>query len=868
MNPLKTLSIIRRKLLPASAPDASGASGEPAFDGVKAGLMLLTIAALSLMMSVHLWPARVPLHLNEISPREVRASRSVSYEDRQKTNEQRAEVSATARPVYDIDEHAASNVHRAVQELFNSIETVRSYSNARSTSASTGRKALKQGEQTDLTTKAIPSLQAATKLSSSDIQHLLTIPPTAYRTLTSKSLHLVDEIMDREIRDNGQDLANAHEEVKRRSRDMLAPDDASIVAALVNQALMPNRLYNNNKTIVARNNAARDVHVMGKLVPGEKVIAAGEVVRQDTLDKLTALGLLDPRIELTSGIAIFILAAMMVSLVVYYIAHRLPALYRDTRRLALLSTIVLLSVIGLKAGAALLGVEFSGGQLGFLGMMSVTAAGMLVCVLLDAHLAVLIVALLSIQSGIIMNHEIRFSVMTLLSGLVGIGSVTKVRVRNNLLTTTIALALSNVGLLWLMGMLFNDQPRELLNGSGWAVAVAPFATFLFWFGVMALERPFGILTHSTLLEMSAFDRPLLRQLCAVAPGTYAHSMMVGALAEAGAQAVEADGLLCRVGGYYHDIGKMNRPDFFIENQRNDNIHGRLSPSLSALIITAHVRDGIEMAKQHRLPAEIRDIIAQHHGTTLISYFYRQALADNVGGDCTPPGLEERFRYPGPKPQTREAAIVMLADSVEAAARCIDKPNREKLENLIGNIVRGKIEDGQLDQCPLTFADVKKITDAFLHVLRAMMHGRIDYPKEMPRSATAQSIPTPNETLRVVPMTGSTETTISLPSLPRESLPPSETLNETINETINETMNETMNTATISNEANILPRIVPLSALESETTEDITASELMYGHPFTERTASQSAHDPVKTGGAPFTGVGRPRPRGGKRPSDR
>ena len=173
---------------------------------------------------------------------------------------------------------------------------------------------------------------------------------------------------------------------------------------------------------------------------------------------------------------------------------------------------------------------------------------------------------------------------------------------------------------------------------------------------------------------------------------------------------------------------MNRPDFFIENQRAENVHGRLSPSLSALIITAHVRDGIEMAKQHRLPSEIRDMIAQHHGTTLISYFYRQALADNGCGDCAPPGMEERFRYPGPKPQTREAAIVMLADSVEAAARCIDKPNQEKLEALIASIVRGKIEDGQLDQCALTFADVKQISDAFLHVLRAMMHGRIDYPE--------------------------------------------------------------------------------------------------------------------------------------------
>jgi putative nucleotidyltransferase with HDIG domain len=224
------------------------------------------------------------------------------------------------------------------------------------------------------------------------------------------------------------------------------------------------------------------------------------------------------------------------------------------------------------------------------------------------------------------------------------------------------------------------------------------------------------------------DRPLLQQLCAVAPGTYAHSIMVGTLAEAGAQAIGADALLCKVGGYYHDIGKMKRPEFFVENQRNGNVHGRLSPSLSAIFITAHVRDGLEMAKEYKLPMEIRDIIASHHGTTLIGYFYHQALTDCGGSDEAPPGLEERFRYPGPKPGSREAAIVMLADSVEAATRCLERPKKERLEAEIARLVSGKIEDGQFDECSITFKDIKGISDAFVHVLEAMMHGRVSYPK--------------------------------------------------------------------------------------------------------------------------------------------
>jgi putative nucleotidyltransferase with HDIG domain len=227
-------------------------------------------------------------------------------------------------------------------------------------------------------------------------------------------------------------------------------------------------------------------------------------------------------------------------------------------------------------------------------------------------------------------------------------------------------------------------------------------------------------------------------------------MMVGTLAEAGAQAIGADALLCRVGGYYHDIGKMKRPEFFVENQRRENVHGRLSPSLSALIIIAHVRDGVEMAKEHKLPPEVVDFIAQHHGTTLIRYFYNQALMDNGGSDLAPPGLEERYRYPGPKPQTRETAIVMMADTVEAATRCLNRPTPETLQAEIERLAREKMEDGQFDECPLTFQDVTAVSQAFLRVLTAMMHGRIDYPPVPPRTASGMPMEVVRPDLRPEP----------------------------------------------------------------------------------------------------------------------
>ena len=706
---------------PVGAASERDATGRFAFDLPKAGLLAFTIAALSLLMSAHFWPDRVSLRLGDTSSREIRAARSVIYVNNAQTTRLQDAAALGIPPSYDTDAQAQSAAQKFARDLFDRLEAARAAKRPKSA----GR----------LQYAAQIAPQFAAVLTTSQITRLLSLSINPFQQVRAASFALVADAMKGAIRDRNEDqrpardLRHVRQDIDEAARDALSnEEDAAIAAVIAKQAVRPNTLLDAARTQAAQEAARRAVApVSERITMGDPIIKAGETVTREHLDKFRALGLLDPRAEWTAVFAVCALAASMALLVAVAIRRAHPKLYADTRRLTLLSVIVLLSVFGLKLGGTMLGLQFSGGQLGYLGMMSVAAAGMLVCVLLDTHLAVLIIALLAALSGLIMNHEIRFTVMTLMSSLVGIASVASARRKVNLLGTLGVLAAANVGLVLLLGLLLGDTMRELLTGAAWGAASAAFATFLFWFGVLALEKPFGILTHATLLELSAFDRPLLQQLCATAPGTYAHSMMVGTLAEAGATAVGANALLARVGGYYHDIGKMKRPDFFVENQRRENVHGRLSPSLSALIITAHVRDGIEMAKENRLPDEIRDIIAQHHGTTLIRYFYHQALADCNGPDGIPPGLEASFRYPGPKPQHREAAIVMLADSIEAAARCLDSPTQERLQAQIDTIVRDKIEDGQLDECRLTFLDVKRISDAFLHVLLAMNHGRINYP---------------------------------------------------------------------------------------------------------------------------------------------
>ncbi|HHY59606.1 MAG TPA: HDIG domain-containing protein, partial [Clostridia bacterium] len=245
-----------------------------------------------------------------------------------------------------------------------------------------------------------------------------------------------------------------------------------------------------------------------------------------------------------------------------------------------------------------------------------------------------------------------------------------------------------------------------------------------------LETTFGITTSLRLLEMSNPNQPLLKRLLLEAPGTYHHSILVGNLAEAAADAVRADGLLARVGAYYHDIGKLKRPYFFIENQLTaENPHDKLSPTLSNLIIMAHVKDGLELAKEHQLPKVVTDIIAQHHGTSLISFFYNKAVNQAQEGRHDPVS-EDDFRYEGPKPQTKEAAIVMLADSVEAAVRSIQKSNPGRMEATVRRVIKEKLEDGQLEECELTFKELDIIAQAFVRVLSGFFHSRIEYPEHV------------------------------------------------------------------------------------------------------------------------------------------
>lgn len=410
------------------------------------------------------------------------------------------------------------------------------------------------------------------------------------------------------------------------------------------------------------------------------------------------------------------------SFVCAFLSRMRPAVWRSNRYLTLLAFVATVSLFGVRLCAVAIGPEAFEPVRGFLGLAPIIAGGVLIANLLSPTIAIIGVTLVIMSVAWAGSFALEAAVVGLIGGWSGILVAMPLRNRQHLIQAGAVLSLVIMALSGGFAIDAGSEWRAVLNAGGWGIVSGIGAIALFWLGTALVERPFRLDTPLLLLELSSPEYPLLKRLREEAPGTYAHSLNVGMLAEAGAQAVGADPLLARVGGYYHDIGKLKRPCFFIENQTGINSHERLTPNLSATIIAAHVKDGIELAQAQGLPIRVCDIIAQHHGTSLITYFYHQAMGDGRSD----PILEQHFRYEGPKPRSREAALVMLADTVEAASRCLDSPSPSRLANFVHDLLEMRRADGQLDESDMTFRDLARIEEAFVRTLSAIHHQRVDY----------------------------------------------------------------------------------------------------------------------------------------------
>jgi putative nucleotidyltransferase with HDIG domain len=344
----------------------------------------------------------------------------------------------------------------------------------------------------------------------------------------------------------------------------------------------------------------------------------------------------------------------------------------------------------------------------------------------DSRVGFYTTVILTLIAGALRGNDYTFMAMNLIAGGISVYSVRDIKNRSQIFRSFLFVLLG-----YLLGILAFGLERfaswqNMLIEAAFAASNALISPVLTYGLLIFFERIFKITTDLTLLELSNFDRPLLKELARKAPGTFNHSMTMGTIAEAAAEKIGANPLLARVGAYYHDVGKTIMPQNFVENQlNNQNVHENLTPEESVNLIVQHVKEGIELAKEHNVPKEIIDFIPMHHGSMVITYFYDRAKRI-YGEDKL---NVNDFRYPGPKPNTKETAIVMLADGCESAVRSIEDPDPSKVENVIANIVNARITDGQLDEAPITFNDISKMKEEFLNILIGQHHKRIKYPKQ-------------------------------------------------------------------------------------------------------------------------------------------
>ncbi len=683
-------------------------------DLLKAGLAIGTIVILSLLLSIqHVLPSKVSLKVGDISEESIFAQKVATYKDTTGTQLRRAQAAASVARVYDPVPSAADQAIAARNNVFHALEEVRNADAALSI----------PGRITKVRERLSPA--QASFISDKTFAFLLTAKASLLREVEDDSLRIVSSAMNKGIREDSPDMAAARRAVMTEAAQLLGDAPTALVVGEVAQsAIRPNQVYNEARTQTKQERARDAVQTSyGSIRPGELIIDRGDRVLQEHIEKFEALGLLHPKLDYRSVVSLTLFVVVVVLMVTVFLWRYHTDIYTDNRALLLLALIVIGSTFALRIGGSLLGVQLSPAQVGYLGILWVVSAGMFIAVLVDPQVAILITAMLSIVLSMMLNNEVRYAASALLTSLVGIYCVANIRDRNDSMRAIGVIGATSVGLVWIIGGINDDSITDMLIGSAWAAAIAAAATWLFWIGTWLLERPFGRTTHISLLELADTNKPLLKRLVMEAPGTYTHSMAVGHLAETAAEAIGADSLVARVGSYYHDIGKIRRPHFFVENQHVENVHDRMNPTLSTLVITSHIKDGIEIAKEFRLPKIVQDMIAQHHGTSLVQYFYSQFAGEEDPSTV----LEQQFRYGGPKPQTKEAAIVMLADSAEAASRCLDKPTPSKIEMLVNRVVADKLRDGQLDECELTFREISKITSCFVRALTGTMHARIEYP---------------------------------------------------------------------------------------------------------------------------------------------
>lgn len=674
------------------------------------------------------------LVLGSVTPENITAPSQVVYTSQIKTEEARERARNAIPPIYTPpDPQVARTQVQQLRDIFDYLETVRA-----DPYASLPQKA-----------EWVRAINGLT-LSDLVIDQILIINDQAWQETVSEALRVLDEALKAEIRENQMISA------RRRLPNQVARDtpenQSQIIVALTEDLIKPNTLLDEEARAKEQQTAASNVEdVIEQVEKDELILAEGQIVHPLDLEKLEALGLQQPAFNwLKDFVAPAFLILLMTVIVAVYLIQYTPHIVFDTKRLCLLATLVLAFLAIAKFLIAHPDVNMT--------FYPIAALTMMMVILINIQLAFVIAAIMAFLAAYLVVDDAPLVVTYLiLSGWTGALALNKGRQVSALLWAGLHVGLVNVAVI----LIFTLQSDTLEVNSTIVGSIllegllnGIFSAGLALIGLISVSRLMGITTTMQLIDLARPTHPLLRQLLLKAPGTYHHSLMVSNLSEQAAERIGADAMLVRVMAYYHDIGKMQRPYFFVENQpQGVNVHEKLDPQVSAQIIISHVTDGLELAKKYRLPSIIQDGISQHHGTSLVKFFYYQAVKDaNETGQKI---NETDFHYPGPRPQNKENGILMLADVTESVVRAFKPGSTEEIDEIVQKIIAEKLETGQLNQCDLTIADLYKVREAFVDMLQGVHHPRIKYPdpvkpndqssasnKETP-SAPAKT-PTPSE----------------------------------------------------------------------------------------------------------------------------
>lgn len=664
------------------------------------GLLALVVWGL---LSVSVVPLALEVREGEVSQTNVRSPRKLTYTSQVRTKAERERAASAVQEVVEIDPAMVQRQRAGLNSLLQDISA------ARNVPGSTPDQ-----RKSQLARLGQPPLEAPS------ISYLAALDDSRWYMVSSEAQRLLwDALKDKlpEWR-----VPEVVRELPLRTSDQLTENERALAVDLASRFVTGNLVPNKETTARLRKDAEEAVApVQVTVEKGETVLREGQVVTVADIEKLDLLGLRNPTTDWRQVGAAAAFAILTMSMLGAYIGAFLPNLATRDRGLGLIALLVIVTVLAAKVvlpTRPLLIYAFP-----------LPAVAMLIATLIDGRLAIVVGALLGVLVGFVTGSSFEAATLALASGVVAAGAVWRRERLQVYFVAGLLVALAQMAVVVAFQLAQRGEDvQQLLMIAAFCVVNGLVSAMLAVGATYVLGRIFGITTTMQLLELANPTQPLLRRLLMEAPGTYHHSIMVGNLGERAAEEVGADPLLVRVGAYYHDIGKLKRPYFFVENQAGgENVHETLEPEVSADIVRAHVRDGVELCEQYGVPPTVRALIPQHHGTRLVSFFYDQAVdAAHETGQLAPDPT--RFRYPGPRPQSKEGAILMLADSVEAAARASRDHSAEAITALVEKLVMGRVAEGQLDDCDLTLRDVQRIKDAFRAILIGMYHPRIEYPE--------------------------------------------------------------------------------------------------------------------------------------------